>query len=383
MKPIINALTEFGPSRTERLVEILTQSGRMSAEAARQRLSRTGAPVARIRGLLPRREAFFYLHGQRNSELYWDNLQRDLRESGTIYACAIDGLDARGGIVPIEEFAAVSGAPIALRKQISSDRVAEELAKLGVIGNREIAGLGQCFVAMPDALIRKLSTDHIKARRLTEGVLLDGLRQWAWKNGIGSVNTMTIRGDSEHSMVGQFKWDLCGPSYLLSLRRKNRRNNVRHGFVVADVFAEGEISAPQIRYFVRKVQTYQKTSNSGPLFPILMAERFTGDAMTEGHKIGLMLTTPRNLFGSQVAYALADLMRILRNVSSIASVNEDEMYKLLGRLTEIEGRAGNLRGILFEMIAGYIATREFGGRVEFGVHHIHHETGDKVELALK
>ena len=39
MKPIINALTEVGPSRTERLVEILTQSGSMSAEAARQRLS--------------------------------------------------------------------------------------------------------------------------------------------------------------------------------------------------------------------------------------------------------------------------------------------------------------------------------------------------------
>ena len=382
MVPIINALAEVGPSRTARLVTLLNDSYGMSKQAARQRLSRARAPVERINNLLPKREAFFYLRDQRNSELYWDNLQRDLRESGAIYACAIDGVDARGGIIPIEEFPVVSGAPIALRKQISSDRVAEKLAELDVIGNREIVGLGQCFVAKPDALIRKLSTDHIRARRLTEGVLLDGIRQWAWKNGIGSVNTMTIRGDSQHRMVGQYKWDLCGPSYLLSLRRKSRHKNIRHGFVVADVFAEGEISAPQIRYFVRKVQTYQKTSNSGPLFPILLAERFAGDAMTEGHKIGLMLTTPENLFGSQVAHALADLMRILKNVSAIASVSENDLYRLVGRLTEIEGRAGNMRGILFEMITAYIARRKFGGRVELGVHHIHRETGKKAEIDI-
>ncbi len=250
------------------------------------------------------------------------------------------------------------------------------LTELGVIGNREIADLGLCFVAKPDVLIRKLRTVHIKARRLTEGVLLDGLREWAWKNGIGSRNTITIRGETPHRMVGQFKWDLNGPSYLLSLRRKN----IRHGFVVADVFAEGEMGVPHIRYFIRKVQTCQKTSNSGPLFPILMAKSFTGDAMTEGHKSGLMLSTPENLFGSQVAHALADLMSILRNVSTIASVSESEFYGLLDRLTEIEGRAGNMRGILFEMIAGYIAKREFGGKVEFGVHHIHRETVDRADL---
>ena len=75
------------------------------------------------------------------------------------------------------------------------------------------------------------------------------------------------------------------PSYLLPLRRAN----VPQGFVVADVFTEGRLDVPHIRYFIRKAQTYQRTSNSGVLFPILMAESFTGDAMTEGHRVGLML----------------------------------------------------------------------------------------------
>ena len=64
-------------------------------------------------------------------------------------------------------------------------------------------------------------------------------------------------------MVGQFKWDLTGPSYLLPLRREN----IRNGFVVADVFTERQLDVHHIRYFIRKVQTYQKTSNSGALFP--------------------------------------------------------------------------------------------------------------------
>ena len=71
-------------------------------------------------------------------------------------------------------------------------------------------------------------------------------------------------------------------------------------FVVADVFWEYQMDAVHIRYFLRKVQTYQQTSNSGLLFPVLMATGFTSDAIREGRKAGLMLTTPQNLFGMHV-----------------------------------------------------------------------------------
>ena len=124
-KPIVRLLSELGPSRTGILVEALTDSLRISSQAARQRLSRTRSPIERYpRQLLPKRESFFYLRCQRNSELYWDNLMRDLRESGAVYGCAVDGLRARGGVVPVDDFAGVSGAPIALKKQVPSRVVA-------------------------------------------------------------------------------------------------------------------------------------------------------------------------------------------------------------------------------------------------------------------
>ena len=202
MTPIEKTLTKTGPMRARRLVTILTKSLNISPEAARQRLSRARTPVERYPGLLlPRREAFFYLRSQRNSEIYWCNLLRDLRETGTVYACAIDGLFARGGIVPVDEFAVVSGAPIALKKQVPSEGVAKKLVDLGVMEEKEISGLGRCFVANPYFVIQPLGVGHIRARHLTEGVILDGLRQWTWKNGIGSHNTVAIRGEGQPLMV--------------------------------------------------------------------------------------------------------------------------------------------------------------------------------------
>ena len=374
---IKKALTKAGPARTGRLVTDLTQSLNISPEAARQRLSRARTPVERYPGLLlPRREAFFYLRKQRNTEIYWDNLLRDLRETGSIYACAIDGLVARGGIVPVDEFAVVSGAPIALRKQVPSEGVAEKLIDLGVMDEKEIDGFGRCFVTRPSAVMQPLETSHIRARRLTEGVALDGLRQWARNNGIGSYEKIAIRGEDHPLKVGQFKWDLTGPSYLLPVRHANTQN----GFVVADVFASAQLDVPHIQYFIRKVQTYQKTSNSGAIFPILMAESFTGDALTKGHKAGLMLTTPYNLFGRNVADSLADLLGILKNAAANASADSARLSKLLDQLSEIEGRAGNMRGIMFELIAAHIAKHEFGGSIDFGVLHTHLKNGKKADL---
>ena len=381
MNPIEEALEKTGPARSQRLVKILTKLLKISPEAARQRLSRAHAPIERYpRKLLPKREVFFYLKNQYNTELYWQNLLRDLREAGAVYAFAIDGLTARGGIVPVDEFPVVSGAPIALKKQVPSDNVARELLYLGAMEVTEITSIGRCFKLDFPAVEPPKKPNHIKARRLTEGVMLDGLREWLRNNGIGSYDKIAIRGEGQLLEVGQFKWDLTGPSYLLPVRHI-KKTKTQNGFVVADVFAESRLDTHQIQYFIRKVQTYQRASNSGPLFPILMAESFTPAAITEGHKAGLMLTTPKNLFGQSVANALANLTEILIRVASSVTVNDDNLYELLDKLSEIEGSAGNMRGILFELIAAYIAERAFGGSIlHLGKTYAHRETGKNTDL---
>ena len=376
MTPVERILRDIGPARTGRLVTALTQSLNSSPQAARQRLSRTDVPILRHSEVLPKREAFFYLTDQHNSERYWENLLRDLREANTIYACAIDGLAARGGIVPVDEFHVVSGAPINLRKQVPSVVVAKTLIELGVMEEKSIGDLGRCYVAKYEGVTSPLTLQMFRSRRLVEGVMLDGLRMWMRRNGVGSSDKIAIRGEDHRLLVGQFKWDLTGPSYLLPLRREG----ILHGFVVADVFCEYQMNALHIRYFLRKVQTYQQTSNSGLLFPILMGRGFTSDAIKEGRKAGLMLTTPRNLFGMHVAEALDELLQTLQDATTKATVNDEHLYDLLGRLSDIEGRAGNVRGILFELMTAYIASREFGGTINVGVSHTDTADGRSADL---
>ena len=216
----------------------------------------------------------------------------------------------------------------------------------------------------------------MKARRLAEAVILDGLREWVWKTGVGSRDTITIRGDRTPCMVGQFKWDLTGPCYLLPLRHASRK----HGFVVADVFTETRLDVPHIQYIIRKVESYQRSSNSGGLFPIIMADSFTGAAMTAGHKAGLMLATHRALFGGHTASAITDLIETLIRVATNVEIDDEALYKLLNQLSEIEGRAGNMRGIIFELMVGYIATREYSGKIDLSVIHRDSKSGRKAEI---
>ena len=362
-------LQQLGPTRGSRLVNAMrSESEALTEDAARQRLSRSRPPVTRYsRDLLPKREGFYYLQEQRHSEIFYSNFLRDLRETEAVYACAIDALQSRGGVVPEDEFGVISGAPLALKKQVSSTQVASELIKLGMMHEHVSSDLSRDYAADGHALHAPRPLPEVRARRHAEAVILDGLREWLRKNSIGSYNKIAIRGDDHPRMVGQFKWDLTGPCYFHPVVRAHGKN----GFVVADVFAGTRLDEHSIRYFIRKVRMYSASSNSGALFPVLMAENFTGKALTAGRAAGLMVTTPANMFGPDVGRALADLVRVLTNASAVAAANPTTLYKLVDKLSVIEGRAGNMRGILFELMAGHLAKRVFDGNIDIGILHTH------------
>ena len=375
--PIVQALQETGPARTARLVDILTHEQGISADAARQRLSRAARPVTRYPlGLLPRREAFFCLMDQVGTERYWRNLIRDLRATGTVYACALDAMAARGGVVPIDEFPALSGAPFLLKKQVSCKRVEQRLLEYGFMSLQQLDGLGPCFVLNSDAVPSLLEPPEVKRRRFLDQIVLNGLAEWIRKNGVGSYHKVALRGYQRYRRVGAFEWDLTAPSYL----RPVRRPKAKGGFVAADVFAGATLDVNHIQYCIRKVATYEKTSNSGALLPVLMADGFTASALRAGHAAGLMLTTPETLFGHSVARALQELSTTLQDLARHTMPDVDRLYALLGRLSEIEGRAGNIRGVLFEFIAAHLARQALGSYVDIGVTHVNRKTGRTTDL---
>ena len=388
MDPIENILKRVGPSRSSTIAKILENELGMSPQAARQRISRNrSVEINRNAGLFPQREMFLYLKQDWGSEQYWTRLIADLRTTGSTYGCAIDGISARGGIVPVGEFDIVSGAPIRLKKQVSSNQVAAKLMRLHAMRVEEIDGVGSCYVA--NALVTDdlcdLDPREFAVLRVAENLALEGLREWVGRNSVGAFTKIAIRGENFPAQVGQFKFDLTAPCYLLPVRNQLRRDGISHtspGFVVADSFVTRALSATHIRYFIRKVKIYEKTSNSGRLFPILLANEFSPRALKEGRSEGLMLVTPNNLFGRHVVSALDNLIETLKDVSRVLE-DEDGLCVLIDALSEIEGRNGNMRGILFELLVAHLVQHALGAKdLAFRVPHTHSKNGRSTDLDI-
>ena len=385
---IEKVVKDIGPSRAGRVVEKLASNLNISVQAARKRLSRARAEtLCRVRHLLPKREVFFYVKSQWRGVKFWSNLMRDLRETNSTYAHAIDGIIARGGIVPVEDFGIVSGAPLVLKRQLCSDHVAQRLIEIHAIHEETIDRVGLCYVVdsrIAGSLTRKLTKQRFHSLRIVETLGLESLREWVGRNSVGAFNQLITRGDESVPQVGQFNWDLSAPSYLRPIRSfsSTSQSGVDPGFVVADSFMTQFLDVNHIRYFIHKIKIYEQTSNSGKLFPILLSNSFSKQALKVGRGEGIMMVTSENLFGPKVAAALQDLVSVLQDVSA-AIKDEERMRTLVDSLAAIDGRNGNMRGILFELIVAAIVQHKWGAQgIEHRVSHSHRCNSQSTDLDI-
>lgn len=377
MTSISQYLTIHGPARSSLIVEALVAAG-ASPEAARQRVSRAGKPIRRFPiPLLPKRESFLYLEKDRNSDRFWENFMRDLRATNSVYAAAMDGMIARRGIIPADQFKVISGATVYPQKgQLSTDMVASRLIAASFI--KEVYDPeGVLHYELPPSLAIG-NAGGVRARDLTERILLDAVREWCRKIGLASYHAVRIRGDVDLRPIGPYAFDLAGPSYLMPMLG----GPSKPGWFVADVFAEGRLTADNIQFFIRKARVLNSTLKGVGIMPIIVAEEFTGEAIKAGHAAGVMLATPKNLFGQRAGAALTSLCEVLKNAAAYAASSPERLTMLIENLMEIEGRNGNLRGTLFELVAGHLARRD-AVSIDMGVKAKDPKTGKTAEIDIQ
>jgi hypothetical protein len=357
MVSISNFLEQHGPTRAAKLAEWLVSEQGISPEAARKRVSRLKSPLYRFPvPLLPKGESFVYHVDQRKEERFWPELLKAMRDTRSIFGVAIDGLIARGGLVPDSEFSVLAGtSQTGIRGQLMAKTIADRLKSAGVIKayagpeNKTYLCIEQMALCMPD-------WNGMHGRQVAEGIVLEAMRDWVRKLGLASYNSIAIREEPERRAVAGFIFDLAGPSYLLPMRS----GGPQPGFIVADVFAGAVLDEMHVQYFLRKVSMVHsllRRRGSGAL-AFLVADGFTGGALHAGHAAGVSLATPKELFGERAGRALQTLAQTLNNVAAFAaSTTPERLAKLIDDLSDIEGAAGNLRGILFELLAAYLVRR--------------------------
>lgn len=381
MATITEFLENHGPSRSSIVAQWLVDELKLTPEAARKRLSRLRAPLHRFPiHLLPRGESFIYHVDDRKAERFWTRFLEAMRASKSGFGATLDALYARGGMVLTGEFAVIGGTSgMGSRGQLMAKSMAERLIRAGAI-DQFSGGDNESFYKFAHDALGVPDRNGHHARQLTEGILLDALREWIRKLGLGSFNTIAIRGDEARQPVCGFLFDLAGPSYLLPIRSGGKQP----GFIVADVFSDAIMDENQIHYFLRKVALVNailKRNGSGVL-AFLIADGFTGAAYTAGHAAGVSLATPKELFGARAGNALQTLAQTLRNTAAFAaSAPPERIAKMIDDLSDIEGSAGNLRGVLFELLCAYLVRRD-AQSINMGVKATDASTGKVADIDI-
>jgi len=365
MNKIVRLLQEYGPSLSSDIAAILRKEGK-SPEAARQIVSRYPEEVRVLHGLpFPKRARFMYLEKQFPTERYWKALITAVDKANPTYSAAIAGVRSRGGCIRLKDFDTVAGSPVKQKGQISGSIVLERLCSVDLLHKAEINGLGEC-VLLEAKSIDSASLGRLRARLLTENVLLDAIRSWTGKMNMASPRVTRIRDDNPAPQFATCRFDLCGPCYLKPVRRFSDQKLIP-GFIVADVVAGAQLDKASVAAFLRKCELLSHLRKIPQFLPMLIADGFTPEALRECRSAGIITTRPDTLFGQDVARALGDLLQTLSNAAAVAAANPDRIEDLFRRLSAIEGSAGNLRGALFELIVGHMVRSIESGSIDIGV----------------
>jgi hypothetical protein len=364
---IVGILKRDGPCLSGELGRKLEAFG-LTPEAARKRVSRGASGVRRLSGLIfPKSVRFLYHESDYNKERYWHALADSVTIASPAYGPALAALQARDGVVPLAYFGIISGSPIRQSGQISSETILERLEAVDLVRRTHVDGVGTCVALSAKGYLGVPNYAALRARLVVENMLLLAVRDWARKLGMASFDKISIRTvDDTLPRYGTFNWDLCGPSYLAPMTRTDRSGKLIPGFLVCDVVVGAVVETEAIAAFVRKCKLSAALRNLPSVMPMLVADRFSPEALRLGKSNGFVMATPYTLFGKDVAIGLATLLQTLNKAAGIAVTKPEVIGELFDRLGQIEGAAGNLRGALFELIVAHSVHLEGGGSIDIG-----------------
>ncbi len=356
-------LKEFGPCLTSDAASHLVEILGLKPATARKRVSRAEGKVKRLAYItFPKRARFLYHEKDFGSPIYWERLVAALLETNSAYGHAIAAIQLRGGIIPENHFAIACGSPLKQLKRLSPETVFERLQQAQLLQKKTIPGLGECVtLAQADGYYDQ-SVSDIRARLITEAVVLAAVRDWLRNLGFVSYDRVSTREEVAKPTIGTCAWDLTAPSYLSFMSKFDKKGNPKPGFVACDILLGHTITEAGIRPFINKCKTLRNLKNIGPCMQIFVADNYSKEAFVLAKKSGIIPATPINLFGKDVADGLIALTAVLKQAAQ-ASVDPEAFEVLFKKLGKIEGAANQIRGTLFEFIAAHILRKTISSHV--------------------
>src|SRR5690349_19961372 len=125
-----------------------------------------------------------------------------VHEASTAYSADLLADRGRNGIVPTEHFEMTSGSPVKQTRQLSDASVSQRVLSVKLLSSIQIEGIGDCLTVEGGGG----GLGQLRARLLTEKVLLDGLRKWAMSLNMAGANQTKIRDDAPAPQFSTFRF---------------------------------------------------------------------------------------------------------------------------------------------------------------------------------
>ncbi|KLR43189.1 hypothetical protein [Enterobacter ludwigii] len=353
---IVTSLCKIGPSLSSVLVEEMLKTQGVNRDTARKQISRAASAgqIHCVDKLFPKRERFIYLKQQYGTGRFWSSLNTALLDTGSAYGLALSCLRARGGILPVRHFPAACGSPVAMKNRLSWKSVLDGLLQYKMVRVVTLPSLGECV-----ALTEKNDNGYqralhpLKARLLTESVLMKSLSQWVRHNGIISYDTLRTREEIDSDQapcVANFDFDVTAASYLNPLLQFSRSGEIRPGFFVCDMLLGCKLSLVHLQPFITKCRSINSLRNSPRCLFMFIADEYSEEAFLKMKRTGIIPATPENLFGKEFADALFQLRDLVGSITLSLKNNIAAIDDIMSKLTNIAGVTNQLQGDLFEYI---------------------------------
>lgn len=356
-------LKTYGPSLTSEVAEHLVKVNFIKPATARKQVSRASGTVKRLAYItFPKRARFLYLEKDFGSPMYWEHLVKALLDTNSAYGHALAAISQRDGIMPSAHFQIACGAPLKQAKHLSPNTVLERLLQAQLVQKMTVPGLGECITLAQHEGHFDSSVSEIRARLITESVVLTAVRDWVKNLGIVSYDKVETRDGANTPKVGTFAWDLSAPSYLGFMVKYDKAGEPKPGFVACDILLGKQISEAGLRPFINKCKTLRSLRNVAPCMQIFVANSYSKAAFALAKKNGVIPATPKNLFGKEVADGLVELTSVLRQAAE-TSIDPEAFESLFNKLGKIEGASNQIRGTLFEFMTAQLLRKTLSSQV--------------------
>lgn len=348
-------LEETGGSLSSDIAKILTEQYGLSAATARKRIERRSADIGSLGYLkFARNTRFMYLKRDFGSIGYWLRLIEVMLQSNSAYGLALAALMQRGGLIPERHFPIACGSPIKQKKHLSSDTVYTNLQQAGLVNKVEVPGVGTCVALIQGSNQYEGNATYIRARLITESILLNAVRDWIKKLGFGSYEKVKTRDDSNIlPQIGTFAWDLTAPSFVGPMVEWQADGKPKGGYIACDILHFGLVTPQGLAPFIHKCTTLRSLEKVGRTLQVFVAQRYSKQAFVLAKQKGILAATPETLFGKEVAEGIAALTEVLITAAK-TSVDPEVFNELFERLSKIEGATSNLRGAFFEYLVAEV-----------------------------